>query len=75
MVAKINTELWTQVPIEYKDAEKLKPTLLSSGSLSQHFALPLPSLSFPGEEVESSEVLQMRDLEGVLGEDGIEHGA
>ena len=75
MVAKINTELWTQTPIAYKDAGKLKPTPLSSGSLSQHFALPLPSPSFPGEEVESSEVLHVRDLEGVLGEDGIEHGA
>ena len=51
MVAKINTELPIHTPIVYKDAEKLKPTLLSSGLLSQHFALLLPSLSSPGEEV------------------------
>lgn len=75
MVAKINTELSTHTPIVYKDAEKLRPTLLLSGSLSQHFALPLRSLSSPGEEVESSEVLHVRDLEGVLGENGIEYGA
>ena len=60
MVAKINLELSTQIPIVYKDAEKLKLTLLSSGLPSQHFALPSPSPSFPGEEVELSEMLYLR---------------
>ena len=45
-------ELSTHIPIVYKDAEKLKPTLLSSGLLSQRFALPSSSPSFPGEEGE-----------------------
>ena len=75
MVVKINTELSTHTPIVYRDAEKLKPTPLSSGSLSQHSALPSHSLSFPGEEVESSEALDVKDFEGVLGEYGIKYGS
>ena len=58
----------------YRDADKLKPTPLSSGSLSQHFALPSHSPFFPGEEVGSSEVLDVKDFERVLGKYGIKHG-